>query len=266
MNKKVHFFYIIGILLAIIILIVAGKFGNNEAVVTYLSFALTFTSLFLALIAIIYAFISNSQLSNNLNTINSASNEIEKVSKSLDKTNSEINSRINEIPSLIRGVEQKVEASSQILKEISKKPAEPLYGKKKSKEDVFEYTEDEINAFLDHVSFSILKLLYIFHISKTSNKSFNFKDVMGSIKYGDDQYSWGATIVLNAMQLIEYNSNRDIWTITFINPHIESKIKKVIKERAKSNDEHYSKIPEKTYMAKWNKDVLQIEKYFEDEN
>ena len=69
MKHKAHFLYIVGILLAIIIILVTYKFGDNDKLIDYLKFGLTITSLFLALIAIIYSFISNSTISNNLSTI-----------------------------------------------------------------------------------------------------------------------------------------------------------------------------------------------------
>lgn len=62
-KAKIHFWYIIAILVAIIIFLIVNNFGNNIELVGYVSFAATIASIFLAVISIIYAFYSNSQLS-----------------------------------------------------------------------------------------------------------------------------------------------------------------------------------------------------------
>jgi hypothetical protein len=55
-NSKIHFFYIVGILLAIIIILLTNNLGANDKVLNYTTFAMAISSILLAIITIIYSF------------------------------------------------------------------------------------------------------------------------------------------------------------------------------------------------------------------
>ena len=66
---KIHVFYILSILIAIIIILITVRWSEVPKLVDYITFALTVTSLALALLAIIYSMYSNTTLSETVSSI-----------------------------------------------------------------------------------------------------------------------------------------------------------------------------------------------------
>ncbi|HEY6331178.1 MAG TPA: hypothetical protein VI756_17760 [Blastocatellia bacterium] len=108
-NFKIHAFWIIGDLVAIIIYLLVKRFGDNGNVVTYVSFASTMASLILAVVAILYAFISNASLSQNITAINNAASDVSAQAKQLSEASTELTGKIEGIPPSIKSVETKVD-------------------------------------------------------------------------------------------------------------------------------------------------------------
>ncbi|EFS97837.1 hypothetical protein HMPREF1977_0749 [Capnocytophaga ochracea F0287] len=105
---KIHFFYVVLFLVSVIIFLFVMDFGNNKELVNYISFAGTIASILLAIVSIIYAFYSNSQLSQTLGQVESASKSIEKVSDSLSLTTKELDKKIENIPYSIQQLDNKM--------------------------------------------------------------------------------------------------------------------------------------------------------------
>ena len=70
---KIHTGYVFFILIAIIIGLVTVKWSEIPKLVDYLTFALTATSLALAVLAIVYAMYSNTSFSQTISTLDFAS-------------------------------------------------------------------------------------------------------------------------------------------------------------------------------------------------
>ncbi|WP_454982883.1 hypothetical protein [Capnocytophaga sputigena] len=131
-KRKIHFWYIIAILVAIIIFLIVSNFGNNTELVGYVSFAATIASIFLAVISIIYAFYSNSQLSQTLGKLDNSSQSLEKTAHSLDRSSQKVgdiseqlsseiqklNETINSIPKSMESVEKKVEETNSYIQTL----------------------------------------------------------------------------------------------------------------------------------------------------
>lgn len=264
MKYKTHLFYVAGILIAIIIFLLTYKFGNNEKLIDYLNFGLTFTSLFLALIAIIYAFISNSTVSNNLSSISNAANDISNVSKLLELTNNSIVNTVSDLPQMIKGVEEKVDKSGRIIQEMRDVRDEARLIQKEEGGTEFQYTKEEINLFLDTASFNILTVIYVLKISKERQLSFELKKIL-DLSHIDVDTSYGILTTLSAVYMININDLKDIITVTKINGYLVELVESKINDRAEDlNKKYLEKFGNQD--VNFNNTIITIDKYFNEES
>lgn len=120
-NSKIHVGYIFSILIAIIIILITVKFGNAPQLVNQISFALTITSLVLAILAIGYAVYSNSSFSQNISKLDSASTLIKKSSKSLANITEDLKTKFDNVPSLLETLDKKADFTQELLASINDK-------------------------------------------------------------------------------------------------------------------------------------------------
>jgi len=259
MKNKVHFLYIVGILLVIIIFLVTYKFGNNDKLIDYLKFGLTITSLFLALIAIIYSFISNATISSNLGTINNAANDISKVSSSLEKTNQNLMKEMSIIPTLIKGVEEKIDESKELIKSIES----PKTIRGKGSKVTVDFTEENIKNMLNTLSFSGLITLYITKLSFELKKPIDLKILVENEYLTTIDYSHAIIITFYSFGLLDYTELNKIYSVTdlnkFIFENIEDEITDLAKKYDKKNEKRIKEYPE----FSWTKAIKLVEDYFE---
>ena len=108
-NTKIHVKYIIGILLAVIIALVAFQWHDIPKLVELITFALTVTSLVLAILAIAYAVYSNSTFTQNISALNQASNDLSVASKDITSVTKDLKVKVESIPTKLESVEDKVD-------------------------------------------------------------------------------------------------------------------------------------------------------------
>lgn len=164
-TQKIHFLYIIGILIFIIICLFTFNFGNQDKLVDYISFALTITSLFLALISIIYAFYSNSSLSQTLVQLNDASKKVDKASSKLSLSTIALNQKIENIPIILNKLEGKLDNTHNLVNEVYLKGIIP---QKVSETDI---PEEIFKKFFTYASPSGLVALYATSLSYKKKKN-----------------------------------------------------------------------------------------------
>lgn len=190
MISKTHFNYIVGILLAIIILQITVKFGADTNLVNYISFALTLTSLILALVSIIYSFYSNSSFSENISTLNSASNKMSEASSKLTEITNALNAKLDDIPTLIKNIESKIDTTHDYLKTSYSTTQKPV----SSEDQRVNFATSLVEYFLANNSIHGLFLLYAMTISQSLEKPFNLKDICEQVDLFEEGYSYGFII------------------------------------------------------------------------
>ena len=83
---KIHFGYIISILVVIIIFLFTNDFKDNESIATTINFAVGLVSVVLAVVAIVYSFIANGSFAGTVSKIDAASSSIKKETESLNES------------------------------------------------------------------------------------------------------------------------------------------------------------------------------------
>ena len=82
---KIHFGYVVSILVAIIIVLLTKKWAEIPNLANYLNFALGVASLVLAVVAIVYAFFANNSFNVTVSKLESAATTIKDETGDLEK-------------------------------------------------------------------------------------------------------------------------------------------------------------------------------------
>jgi hypothetical protein len=124
--SKIHVAYILGILLAVIVILVTVKWHGIGDLVGYFSFALTLASLILAVLATAYAIYSNASLASVLGQLTASSGSLALTSGKLEASTSELSAKVAGIPGSLEGISQEVREINVLLKDLSEKSMAPV--------------------------------------------------------------------------------------------------------------------------------------------
>jgi len=215
-NARVHFFYLIGILIAIIVGLVTVKWASIPNLVSYLTFALTVSSLLLAILAIGYAFVSNNSLSQYLGQFSGVASEISKNAAELSSATENLDIKIQAIPPLLKDVGSRVERTEALLQEISLKTPSTSTPPASSDLDAL------AKRFVQWSSISGDLILYSLLLSFQPTIPFSLPDLTSKISGLDIQYSQGFLVAANSMGIIDFDFKKKIITVNNFNPALSN--------------------------------------------
>jgi hypothetical protein len=258
---KVHIMYVIGILIAIIIELVAIKWESIPNLVNYITFALTISSLVLALLAIIYAVYSNSSFSQNIGLLNAVSDKILKTSEDLSRNTNELKKDLEQIPISLKNVETKTDKANEMLFELKTsepKMMEPKKEELKSPDSLDEVWNNEVNVktYLSTMSFNGKRLLYACSKSISEHKMFNLKEIFDD----NEKYVYGILIASSSAKILSYSMTDNVINVYKMCEKMIKLIHDDIYLNAKKSDEKLS--PENIEKYSWIKLIQKDEDYF----
>ena len=218
---KVHFIYIVGILLATIVLVATVNWGAIEGLVGYITFALALASLLLSLLAIVYAFVSGNTLSQNLGMLSQASQDISGSSANMLQSSSDLELRIAAIPQLIGEVGERVSATQKMIEELQfqNQPSMEAQALEPHSPDF-----SSITAELATRS-SPYGLITTYSLALAYNKGagFDYQELSRMILDDSKDYFHGWSMALDAVQFLDTRINKKIWTLrSFTEPLLSS--------------------------------------------
>lgn len=264
-TKELHYRYNLvygGIfLLSVIVVLLSVKWGAIQGLVEYISFGLTLTSLFLALIAIIYAIISNTTFSQHLGTLQSATQGVVDAAGSLSKVTASLESKVGEIPVLIRNVESKLDEARKEIKErtLQQEAASPDAMTKEEPPKGIDPAAF-ISFFLERSSFNGLLALYTAQLAHATKKPFDIGKVWAGTSLSAD-YGLGYLVACTSTGMVNHTAKDSMWSITFWAaemPDIRPKLTAWLQERAKEKPDMWNVDNETATM------IAPIEAYFRD--
>ena len=244
-KNKIHYIYAISILTLIIIILISVKWNEVPKLVEYTTFALTLSSLLLAILAIAHSLYSNNIFSNNIVLLNSICEKILKASN-------ELNLEIKRIPVIVENFEDKTEETKKAFNTMTEKTSNMLVANMfhvDNEEDfnrlLIDFWENDklVEYFCEKTTFATKCLLYACKLSRKNKKTFVLDDL-----FDNYMYYYGIVLVLSCLNLIETKIQKKHVTIYSINKTINDKIEEIIYQYAKKED--------------WVKWIELIEKYF----
>jgi len=195
-----------------------------------LSFALTVTSLFLSLLAIIYSFYSNSTFNDTISSLNKSSNKIQKNSKKLSSVSSDLEIKIEEFPLLFKALEDKVDMTNSYLTIQYEQNNSDFNIESDQK-----YPEGFIDSYLNNSSIIGIFALYAIYLAYSSQKKFQLKELLDAVEMIGSEYSIGYLISASSMGFFSRKNYSDNWKITGFNEELGVKIKAEVIKRAEKD-------------------------------
>jgi hypothetical protein len=122
-TAKIHFAYIVTILIAIIIALMTVQWGGIHDLVVYFGFALTLSSLVLALLAIVYSYFSNASFGQNISTLNAASQQMSQSAVELTAATEALRKRVDEIPGALEAMGVRMEETRGAVVTLTERTA-----------------------------------------------------------------------------------------------------------------------------------------------
>jgi hypothetical protein len=227
---KVHITYIIGILIAIIVGLITVKWGNIPNLVELFSFALTISSIILAILAIAYAVYSNTSFGKNIAVLDKASDDIGNSTKYLEEISNDIHDKFNDLPELLKTLHQKTDSNQSILNDLSKQRLEQKSAITKL-DDVIE--GDYIKTIVTNSSISGLYTLYVLKLAREAKKKFTYQDVTEKMKLNADFFR-GVLAPIQALGLtkldVSFNTDGITWQVTDLHTDIDNNVIRSVKD------------------------------------
>jgi hypothetical protein len=226
---KIHAFYILGILLTIIAILITIKWGDIPNLAQYISFGLTFASLLLAILAIGYAVYSNSSLSQSISTLNIVSHDISATSESISQAATDLAQKIETIPSKLEIVEGRVAETNILIKQFTDKQ-ETLPPSKEEQKAAGEIAD----TFLDGTSILGLFALFICAVAYTNKAPFKLSEICESLKLTRYDYAFGFLVAVRAAGLVNITDHKYIWNVVGVNERLLNGLRSELVERIKT--------------------------------
>ncbi|WP_147431757.1 hypothetical protein [Tenacibaculum discolor] len=227
--------------------------------IKYISFASTIASLLLALLAIVYAYLSNATFSKNITLINEVSNELKTNTSNLSIISETLEKDLKKLPLTLEGVDKKVDALPELLSKLTPKE---VVKKEEVNSAISNSTEAlSIEEFLDTSSYTGLLSLYGVVLAHAKQYPFNLQDFTNEIEILEYDYSQGYLIASSAFGIFNYKSSKSIWNITEINQEFADKLEEYLLEKGKEIKEELLK---DDIEFNFSGDIEIAKKYFKD--
>jgi hypothetical protein len=220
-----------------------------------MTFALTITSIVLAILAIVYAFFSNSSFTKNIVSLNDSSKIISDASKIITSSSVELNNKIGDIPKLLDKIDKKTDHTISKLNELKLYPPPTS---KKIDVDIKDYDDESVYNLLHKISANGLRTLYFIKLSYNLKKSFNLEETSEHFEFSKD-YSYAFLMPLSSLGFFKYkeieNNGEFDWLVTDLNDKIDNELISAI--------DYYNTEILKDSIPELQIDKNEIEMYFE---
>jgi len=254
---NIHLRYIIFMLAAVIVVLVAVKWSQIPQLVEYITFALTLTSLVLAVLAIVYAFFSNSSLTQALGSLMHVSGQVSDSAQDLSEATQRLEKDLQMIPSRFATVEEKIEATHEMLAAQLDSTSQGVA----ETSDMF--TEEFVAEFLRRSSLLGLLIMRFCYGAEKSGGAFTMEQVSEKIPVFTRDYFWAFSVALVSMGLLDYKKTDEIVSSMRINEKLAEGARKEFARRL----DIVKKDTEKEHLKKQMEENLEIiESYFRNQN
>jgi hypothetical protein len=232
---KIHAAYILTILIVIIVVLITVKWRQIPNLAELITFALSLSSLILAILAIGYAFYSNSSFSQNISTLNNASRDVSDTAIEISRAAEELAQKIEFIPSKLERMEGKVEQTNILLRQYSEKQEAQIPDQHEMK------AAGEISeSFVSKTSMSGLFILYACSVAYSKGIPFNLEDFCKTVGNIIPKYAEGFLVAINSAGLLTYNESKGIYSIIDMNERLRNALRSELDERLTSVDKNWN--------------------------
>ncbi|MBI5774593.1 MAG: hypothetical protein HZA89_12725 [Verrucomicrobia bacterium] len=231
-TAKIHFGYIISILVVIIIALLTVKWSDIPALAEHLNFALGITSLVLAVVAIVYAFFANNSFNVTVSKLESAATTIKDETGDLERAVHGLELQLKDIPDKLLSLEGQVSKTHALVEASSQQPKSQITVQKPDV-SVEEFANNVVDRFLNVSSWNGLKVMYLCCLACEKQKEFDLKEwttMDQSISY---DYAYGFLIAASSAGFFDHVMQDTKVRVTAMPQPVAHKIRPVMDARIK---------------------------------
>jgi len=188
-------------------LILTVKWAEIESVSNYISFASTIASLLLAVVAIVYSFLSNNSFTSSVSKIEVAADSVREETEKLNITIKAFDGVMRQIPESIKSVESRLAETNDAIKASAQRPETGIHPEK-------EWSLKIMNFFLSGSSWNGLKSIYICKLSFDKKRKFNLKLICDDQKTLSHDYAYAYIVASTSIGFFSHNIDNELFEIT----------------------------------------------------
>jgi ABC-type multidrug transport system fused ATPase/permease subunit len=191
--NRIHFVYIIGILLCLLIAAVSIRIVDVKDVSEKLSFALTFASLLLAFFAIVQASHSTASMSQTFGALSGTAERIESASRQIFATSTSLEHAVENIPQGLERVAEQVDQTRSEMMSAFRTSSPEINRNGEVTTDV------DPSQVLKRSTIGVVAALYAASQSFANGRPLELQNVSPNAAFGE-----GALAALRAVGLIDF--------------------------------------------------------------
>lgn len=219
-TTKTHFYYIVGILVAFIVLLATFEWAGIKDLASYFTFAMTLTSLILAILAILYSFLSSSGLASYVS-------ELRIISKGISSSTDKLGTAATEIRTKVEGLDSSIQEFGGDMKNLLNRNT--LLSPQQSDSP----SETSVKIFLKLSSLLGLQMLYAASRAHLAGKPLELDNFEGF--KNSKGYLHGFMVAAYASGIVEYSTTGDGYVINSIHNVVNKTIKAEVLARIRSD-------------------------------
>jgi hypothetical protein len=217
---RIHAAYILSILSSIIVMLITIKWAKIEGLATYLNFALTTSSLLLAILAIAYSFHQNSTSSRILNALEFSTKQLTHTSSELSTATKTLSLKVEIIPEAIRSVESKVQQTHALIETLEKGRINIPVGNVITTD----ISSEILDNFLSHSSINGLLVLYYFSLSNIHQRPVPTDKAMAELLEMAYDYALAYDVACRALGLYTIEPVNELHLCNQFNAHVAATV------------------------------------------
>lgn len=223
---KIHFIYVVIILVAIIITIVTCRLSDNQQVTSIISFAGTVTSIILSVLAIFITVLSNDSMNGLMEKIRSLTDSIKPAEEHMKQASDKIESTISGLDTVkeeLKKTSYQIKLASDSIVKSTKELSENICGKIEEKMTDIQavishntntkyesHCELDTKTYIKRISYVGLLMLYALFLCKEKSKIFNSATFYSNVaKYASSDYTLGLLVASYAAGYIKYKNGKN---------------------------------------------------------
>ena len=230
---KIHFGYIVSILVAVIIVLLTFKWAEIPNLGNYLNFALGVASLVLAVVAIVYAFYANNSFNVTVSKLESAATTIKDETSDLEKAVHGLELQLKDIPAKLLSLEGQVSKTHALVEASSQQPKVEAIPQNPDI-SVEQFANQVIERFLVVSSWNGLKAMYLCLVACERQKEFDLREwtiLDQTISY---DYAYGFLISASSAGFFDHTMQDSKVRVTSMPKPVADKVRPILEARLKA--------------------------------
>lgn len=231
-THHLHYKYVISIMGAIIVVLLTLYLLNVPFLLQYITFASTITSIILAILVIIFTYITNNILSQSVARLDKSVTDISRDSAFISENVSQVVQKITPIPGQITELKDKIEKSQEMPLIDKSAIVDEKVTDKKGKAQIQKLYEEMIKA----TSNSGLWALYMSKVAYENNRILNLNELSARLHYLDPQYAYGFLVATAISGFLNFDGDSREMEFSSLPKELAEKIEKRVLEKIAVDD------------------------------